>query len=58
MEEELDAEDQSDGAQGLSGELDLYAAIGLFGTVEFEINFAPHNWVYREGDKMPVVCTP
>lgn len=47
MEEELDQNDQSEGAQGLSGELDLYAAIGLFGSVRFEVVFSPQRWMYQ-----------
>lgn len=49
MEEELDKEDQSDGAQGLNGELDLYAAVGLFGNVQFEVIFAAEKWLYQAG---------
>jgi hypothetical protein len=47
VEEELDQNDQSEGAQGLSGELDLYAAIGLFGGVRFEVVFSPQRWMYQ-----------
>jgi hypothetical protein len=47
VEEELDQDDQSGGAQGLSGELDLYAAVGLFGNVEFEVVFSPHRWMFQ-----------
>jgi hypothetical protein len=45
--EELDKEDPSEGSQGLGGELDLYAAVGVFGRVEFEVCFAPDQWIYR-----------
>jgi hypothetical protein len=47
VDEELDQDDQSEGAQGLNGELDLYAAIGLFGNVEFEVMFSPQHWIYQ-----------
>jgi hypothetical protein len=49
VEEELDKEDQSEGSQGLRGELDLYAAVGMFGRVEFEACFAPDQWIYPPG---------
>jgi hypothetical protein len=47
VEEELDQHDQSEGAQGLNGELDLYAAVGLFGNVEFEVVFSPQQWMFQ-----------
>lgn len=47
VDEELDRDDQSEGSQGLNGELDLYAAVGLFGSVEFEVVFSPQRWNYQ-----------
>ena len=47
VEEELDRDDQSEGSQGLNGELDLYAAVGLFGSVDFEVVFSPRQWMYQ-----------
>jgi hypothetical protein len=47
VEEELDQDDQSGGLQGLTGELDLYAAVGLFGDVEFEVVFSPQLWMFQ-----------
>ena len=51
VKEELDRDDQSEGSKGLNGELDLYAAIGLFGSVEFEGVFSPERWMYQPGDQ-------
>ncbi len=45
VNEERDREDDS--VFGLEGELDLYAAIGMFGPVEFEMQFAPAGWLYQ-----------
>jgi hypothetical protein len=47
VEEELDQDDQSEGPQGLNGELDLYAAVGLFGNVDFEVVFSPDRWRFQ-----------
>lgn len=38
MDEERDAE-KDEGVAGLRGEVDLYAAIGVFGAVDFEVRF-------------------
>lgn len=45
VNEERDRE--SDSVLGLEGELDLYAAIGMFGAVEFEVQLAPEGWLYQ-----------
>jgi SPRY domain len=45
VNEERDRE--SDSVLGLEGELDLYAAMGMFGAVEFEVQFAPGGWLYQ-----------
>ena len=45
ISEERDQE--RDGVLGLEGELDLYAAIGMFGAVEFEMQLAPEGWLYQ-----------
>lgn len=47
VDEQLDQEDQSEGAQGLGGELDLYAAVGVFGRVELDIFLDPASWTFR-----------
>jgi hypothetical protein len=31
----------------LNGELDLYAAVGLFGKVDFEVVFSPQHWLFQ-----------
>ncbi|KAK7631133.1 hypothetical protein IWX48DRAFT_613062 [Phyllosticta citricarpa] len=35
------------GKEGLEGECDLYAAVGLFGGVDFEVFFCGEDWLYR-----------
>ena len=35
------------GVEGLEGRWDLYAAIGVFGDLEFEVAFAPETWMYQ-----------
>jgi hypothetical protein len=45
MSEERDG--QSAGVFGLEGEMDLYAAVGMFGAVDFEIFLAPEGWIYQ-----------
>ncbi|CEL06726.1 hypothetical protein ASPCAL09898 [Aspergillus calidoustus] len=44
LHEERDAE--AGGIEGLEGDVDLYAAIGLFGGVDFEICYHPRGWLY------------
>ncbi|KAL9030682.1 MAG: hypothetical protein Q9196_001227 [Gyalolechia fulgens] len=46
LHEELDAQNDL-GIDGLDGQFDLYAAIGLFGGVEFETNFQRHLWLWQ-----------
>ena len=46
VDEELDQDDRSRGVDGLSGELDLYAAIGMFGECDFAVCFDPAKWLY------------
>ncbi|KAL8902929.1 MAG: hypothetical protein Q9207_004277 [Kuettlingeria erythrocarpa] len=46
LHEELDAQNDL-GVDGLDGHNDLYAAIGLFGGVEYEANFDAHLWLYQ-----------
>ena len=45
VDEERDAE--SEGVEGLSGEGDLYAAVGVSGGVEVEIWFRREDWLYK-----------
>ena len=45
VDEETDAD--ADSVDGLAGELDLYAGIGLFGAVEFQVNFPREKWAYQ-----------
>ena len=45
VNEERDQE--SDNVHGLEGDFDLYAAIGVFGVAEFELQFACENWLYQ-----------
>ncbi|EMD59757.1 hypothetical protein GGP41_008468 [Bipolaris sorokiniana] len=44
--EELDVRSEG-GNVGLRGESDLFAAIGVFGGVEFDVFFHPGQWLYR-----------
>ncbi|KAL8651286.1 MAG: hypothetical protein Q9226_004770 [Calogaya cf. arnoldii] len=46
LHEELDAQNDL-GVDGLDGQFDLYAAIGLFGGVEFEVNFNRTRWLWQ-----------
>ncbi|KAL8963793.1 MAG: hypothetical protein Q9183_004952 [Haloplaca sp. 2 TL-2023] len=46
LHEELDAQNDL-GVEGLDGQFDLYAAVGLFGSVGFEVNFASHLWLWQ-----------
>lgn len=46
LHEELDAQNDL-GVDGLDGQFDLYAAIGLFGGVEYEANFHSHLWLHQ-----------
>lgn len=45
VNEERDRESES--VAGLEGDYDLYAAIGMFGAVEFEAELAPEGWLYQ-----------
>ncbi|RDW61272.1 SSH4 family protein [Aspergillus mulundensis] len=45
LHEEIDEE--AGGVEGLGGEADLYAAVGLFGGVDFEICYHPEGWLYH-----------
>lgn len=45
LHEEMDAD--SGGIEGLEGDYDLYAAIGVFGGVDFECCFDPAGWLYN-----------
>ncbi|KAJ6151840.1 hypothetical protein N7470_006968 [Penicillium chermesinum] len=45
LHEEVDAD--SGGIEGLEGDYDLYAAIGLFGGVDFDSCFDPAGWLYK-----------
>ncbi|KAF2203328.1 hypothetical protein GQ43DRAFT_272939 [Delitschia confertaspora ATCC 74209] len=44
--EELDEKSEG-GAIGLRGECDLFPAIGVFGSVDFEVFFSPESWMYN-----------
>ncbi|KAL8899567.1 MAG: hypothetical protein Q9192_001507 [Flavoplaca navasiana] len=46
LHEELDAQNDL-GVNGLDGQFDLYAAVGLFGGVEFEVNFTRDRWLWQ-----------
>ena len=46
LHEELDAQNDL-GVDGLDGQFDLYAAVGLFGGVEFEVNFNRTRWLWQ-----------
>jgi SPRY domain len=46
IDEERDAE-RDEGVEGLQGELDMYAAVGVFGGVEFEIMLGMEGWRYH-----------
>ncbi|RAH71227.1 SSH4 family protein [Aspergillus aculeatinus CBS 121060] len=39
-------DEDSGGIQGLEGDFDLYGAIGLFGVVEFVVEFNPTAWLW------------
>lgn len=43
--EEVDAEAGS--VEGLEGDHDLYAAVGLFGGVDFDVCFDPAGWLWK-----------
>lgn len=45
LHEEMDAE--AGGVEGLEGDFDLYAAVGLFGGVDFEVCFHPDGWLWK-----------
>ncbi|OCK78293.1 hypothetical protein K432DRAFT_302313 [Lepidopterella palustris CBS 459.81] len=44
--EELDARSEG-GTMGLMGECDLFAAVGVFGGLDFEVFFSPEDWVFN-----------
>jgi len=46
LHEELDAENDL-GVEGLDGRFDLYAAVGTFGGVEFDVLFSRQDWLWR-----------
>lgn len=46
LHEELDAQNDL-GVDGLDGQFDLYAAVGIFGGAEFEINFSRSKWLWQ-----------
>ncbi|KAL4869642.1 hypothetical protein BDV12DRAFT_167355 [Aspergillus spectabilis] len=45
LHEEVDEE--AGGVYGLEGDFDLYAAVGLFGGLDFEICYHPAGWLFR-----------
>lgn len=47
LHEERDRDDGGGGVEGLEGGSDLYAAIGMFGGVDFETRFRRDQWLYR-----------
>jgi len=49
LNEELDAQ-QDLGIEGLEGQNDLFAAIGVFGAMEFDILFNRSDWMWTESD--------
>lgn len=46
LHEELDASNDL-GVDGLDGHFDLYAAVGTFGGVEFDVLFNRQDWLWR-----------
>jgi hypothetical protein len=46
VHEELDAQEDLP-ITGLEGAHDLYAAMGTFDAVDFEVLFAPEDWLYK-----------
>jgi hypothetical protein len=46
IHEELDAQEDLP-VTGLEGTHDLYAAVGTFDAVEFEVRFAEEDWLYK-----------
>ena len=46
IHEEVDAEFSSD-TQGLNGTCDLYACVGAYGAISFEVIFDPRQWQYK-----------
>ena len=46
LHEELDAKNDL-GVDGLDGQFDLYAAVGIFGGVEFDVLFRRQDWLWR-----------
>jgi hypothetical protein len=44
--EELDQRSEG-GTIGLGGNYDLFAAVGIFGAVDFEVLFRPQDWKYK-----------
>ncbi|KAL2864875.1 SSH4 family protein [Aspergillus lucknowensis] len=45
LHEEIDEE--AGGVYGLEGDYDLYAAVGLFGGVDFEVCYHPEGWLFH-----------
>ncbi|KAL2824739.1 hypothetical protein BDW59DRAFT_146984 [Aspergillus cavernicola] len=45
LHEEVDEE--AGGVYGLEGDFDLYAAVGLFGGLDFEVCYDPKGWLFR-----------
>ena len=46
LTEERD-QDKDKGVQGLEGDYDLYAAVGVFGAVKFEVSFDRSTWLWQ-----------
>lgn len=46
IHEEMDSETEF-GTLGIDGAYDLYAAVGVFGEVEFEVAFQPRRWMWN-----------
>ncbi|KAL9000188.1 MAG: hypothetical protein Q9169_001090 [Polycauliona sp. 2 TL-2023] len=46
LHEELDAQNDL-GVDGLDGHFDLYAAVGLFGGVQFQVDFNQDRWLWQ-----------
>jgi SPRY domain len=47
VHEERDNQDNNEGVEGLEGLHDIYGAIGLFGSVEFEVFFSYKDWLFK-----------
>ncbi|KZF22098.1 hypothetical protein L228DRAFT_239112 [Xylona heveae TC161] len=47
LHEEIDSKKDLSGTAGLDGGFDIFAAVGVYGGVEFEVDFNPATWVWK-----------